>query len=275
TSTFSAKHRYNVKAAYINNEFDITEKLKVDFGGRLDDYSNFGTEFNPSLSALFKFDDNNKIHGLISRSFRAPTFNDLYWPDEGWAKGNSTLKPETGITKEIGFQKQINKYILSDITYYRSDYDDLINWSEVSGVWQPINIGSAVIDGIELTNSFFLCRDLVLDIGYTYLRAIDSETHTYLVYQPKNKADFTLKYKNLSGWSADITGQYTGTRYHSADNSTSVKQFFVLGLDVKKQINSNLTVFGSIDNILNRKYQVIKYYPMPGFAVTGGVKLEF
>jgi outer membrane receptor for ferrienterochelin and colicins len=275
-STTSAKHEYTVRAAYLENKFDLfQERLRLNLGARLDDYSNFGTEINPSFSGLYTLNEDVKLHGLISRSFRAPTFNDLYWPDQGWAKGNPGLSPEKGITQEIGIESRINEHLVSGINYYRNDYDDLINWTEVAGVWQPSNIDSALIDGVEFMNKLKVTDRLGLNLGYTFLKAKDKDTHNYLVYQPKNKADFSLAYRDLNGFVCKFKGQFTDRRFHDAQNSVYVKRFFVFGLSASKRFKSGITYFMSIDNLLNRQYQVIKDYPMPGFSLTSAVKLEF
>lgn len=52
-SSASAKHEYTVRAAYLENKLDVFEKLKLNFGARVDDYSNFGTEVNPAFSFLY------------------------------------------------------------------------------------------------------------------------------------------------------------------------------------------------------------------------------
>ena len=278
-STSCAKHKYIVRAGYLENKLDLFKDLKVDFGARIDDYSNFGTEVTPSLSFLYNLNEDNKLHGLVSRSFRAPTFNDLYWPDEGWAKGNPNLKPEKGITVELGIETKVNKYLLSNITFYRNDYNDLINWTEEAGVWQPKNVNSAVIDGIEFENKIYLINNLELDLNYTFLSAKDDKTHKYLIYQPKHKLDCSLKYKDLNGFTFEIKGQFTDKRFHCIDDpfasTIKVKRFFDLGLNVYKKIGRNFTYFVGIDNLLNKKYQVIHDYPMPGFSITNGMKLEF
>ena len=275
-STSSAKHKYLVRAGYLENQLDITSKFKLNFGARVDDYSNFGTQASPSLSAVYKISEDIRLHGLIARSFRAPTFNDLYWPDDGWTKGNPNLRPEKGTTGEIGVDAKLCKYLSSGVTYYRSIYKQLINWvPDDNGVWSPTNIGSALIDGVELANTVYLLDDLELGLNYTYLRAIDDKTDKYLIYQPRNKADLSLKYKRTDGYIFEFKGQFTDRRFHNASNSISVKRFFVFGLSLSKKFSHGLTCFGSIDNLFARKYQIIRDYPMPGFSATGGMKLEF
>ncbi|MDD5729524.1 MAG: TonB-dependent receptor [Candidatus Omnitrophica bacterium] len=274
-STSSEKHSYIVRAVYLENRLDVTDRLKFNFGARLDDYSNFGTQIDPSFSFLYSLLDNLKLHGAVSRSFRAPTFNDLFWPDEGWDKGNPNLKPEKGVTKEIGLNTEINKYLNPGLTYYRSDFTNLINWMEESGVWQPENINSAVIDGVELENKIKFTDNWSFDTGYTFLSARDKDTHKYLIYQPRNKVDLALKYKDLKGFICELKWQFTDKRFHDPENTIEVKRFYVLGLNASKKFKSGVTCFASIENLLARKYQVIQDFPMPGFSFTGGLKVEF
>lgn len=274
-STNSAKHEYTVRACYLENRLDIGEDLDINFGGRLDDYSNFGSELNPSMSISYALNPENKLHFLASRSFRAPTFNDLYWPDEGWAKGNPNVKPEEGITVEAGIKSKINRHISCGLTYYRNNYDNLINWAEEAGVWTPSNVNSALIDGVEFNNNLYLTKMLEAEISYTYLRAKDDKLDKYLIYQPKHKAGLSLKYKNPNGLFIELKNQLTDKRFHDSVNTIKVKRFFLLGLNASKEIRKGVNCFFSIDNLLNLKYQVIRDYPIPGFNITTGVKVEF
>jgi outer membrane receptor for ferrienterochelin and colicins len=285
-STTSAKHKYNVSAGYLENRLDLFDKkLNLNLSARVDDYSNFGTEVNPSLSALYKLNEGIKFHGLISRSFRAPTFNDLFWPANyyyyggklvGGEEGNPNLKPEKGITKELGVEVKMNRYLVSGLTYFRSDYKQLIQWSpDENAVWRPENVSSVTIDGIELENKIFISDNLGLDINYTYLIARDEDTHKYLVYQPMNKVDTCLRYNGYNGLTVELKGQFTGQRFGNATNTDKVKQFFVLGLSISKKFKTGVTCFAYIDNLLNRKYEVNRGYPMPGFSFNGGLKAEF
>jgi len=276
-STTSAKHKYNVSSGYLENRLDLFDKkLNVNLSARLDDYSNFGTEVNPNLSALYKLNEGIKFHGLISRSFRAPTFNDLYWPTTSWEAGNPNLKPEKGITEELGAEVRINRYLVSGLTYFHGDFKQLIQWSpDTNYVWRPENVGSAAINGLELENKIFISDNLDLDINYTYLMARDEDTHKYLVYQPMNKVDTCLRYHGYNGLTVELKGQFTGQRFGNAANTYKVKHFFVFGLSVSKKFKAGITCFAYIDNLANRKYEVIRGYPMPGFSFTGGLKAEF
>ncbi|HPN88944.1 MAG TPA: TonB-dependent receptor [Candidatus Omnitrophota bacterium] len=277
-STSSSKHDYSVLSGYMQNKWDVLENLRLDFGARVDDYSNFGTELNPSLSFLYSATDWAKLRGSISRSFRAPTFNELYWPDEGpWgSKGNENVKPEKGISKEIGVETEINKFLKPSVAYFRNDYKDLISWTQQSSLrYEPLNINKAVVDGIEFNNKMSLTDHWSFDGGFTFLRAKDKETHKYLTYQPKHQATFALKYDDGDGLVCELNNQMTGVRFDNAANTAKVKGFSVLSFDISKKFKSGVTYFVNIDNLLAKKYQVQKDYPMPGFSIMSGVKYEF
>ncbi|MBU2258552.1 MAG: TonB-dependent receptor, partial [Candidatus Omnitrophica bacterium] len=91
------------------------------------------------------------------------------------------------------------------------------------------------------------------------------------------KVDTLLRYRAPKGLTIELKGQFTGLRYDKDDYSNYIKakSFFVFGLNLSKKINPNLTYFVYLDNIANRKYQVIREYPMPGFSINSGLKLEF
>jgi outer membrane cobalamin receptor len=275
-STSSAKHRYIVRAGYMENRLDLWQNLKINFGARLDDYSNFGTEISPSLNLLYRLKDNLSFHFLIARSFRAPNFNDLYWPASSSSAGNPNLQPEKGITGEFGIEKSFSKFLKIGLTYFRNDYNNLIQWQKgTDKIWRPQNISSAIIQGVEQKFKLEPFDNLDIDIGYTYLWAKDDETHKYLTYQPKHKANFSINYKGLAGFKIGLVGQFVDRRFDNATNTISVKRYYVLGVRLSKDIRKNVNLFFNIDNLLNKKYQSRLGYPMPGFSATGGLKLEF
>lgn len=274
-STSSGKHRYTVRAAYIENSWAVNKALRLNLGARVDDYSNFGTETCPSGGLRWTLNDNLGFRASMAKSFRAPTFNDLYWPDDGWTKGNPSLKPEKGVTKEAGIDLKMFDRLSSSAALFRSDYSDLINWTEESFVWSPKNVSKARIDGIEIDNSFKINDSFEALLDYAFLKPRDKFSHKYLVYHPRNKFNAGLKYSDISGFSCGLECVYTGRRYQDSDNTVKVKHFYIYNLNLAKKINSNFSCFASFKNLLNRKYQVMRDYPAPGFSLTGGVKASF
>ncbi len=280
-SSATGKHDYLVRAGYMENHFEILESLKLNLGTRIDDYSNFGTQTCPSFGAVYNFKENNALRFSWAKSFRAPTLNDLYWPyrDYGfWYKedGNPNLKPEKGRTVEVVVDTWLHKNLSTSVTYFRNDFTDLIVWTpDETNLWSPKNLNKTRMDGVEWENKLFLFQNFEIGLNYTFLKATDRNTRKDLTYQPRNKVDTAFKYHNITGFTCELTGQFTSRRFHDPDNTDSVKKFYVYGLNLSQKINKNMTGFLWFKNALNRKYVVIKDYPAPGFSATTGIKASF
>lgn len=274
-STSSGKHKYTLSAGFLESRWDILDNLAANAGIRVDDYSNFGSQVNPSASFLYGFTDRLRLKGSIGRSFRAPTFNDLYWPDEGWSAGNPNLLPETGLTEDVTIEIEPADFLASSLTYFHSEYHDLINWApDPLGVWRPTNVNNASINGLELKNRYRMFDHLTLGLDYNFLLAKDLDSHKYLVYQPRHALNGLIKYETDSGLACELRTQWTGTRYHDAANTIKVKDYLTMGLIVSQKVK-NSRFFARIDNMLARPYQVVRNYPQPGFSILSGLELEF
>lgn len=275
-SSTVGKHRYVVRSPFLQNELSIGEALDLNFGARWDDYSNFGKESTQSAGLTYKITDTAKFRANYSKGFRAPTFNDLYWPFDGFTEGNPNLRPEVGWSWEGGFDLEYANGLTISATYFTTKLKDLINWAPGTDfVWRPTNVNSAQIDGVEFETTFPLLKNLSANLGYTYLNAMDTNRDKYLTYRAKHKLDFGLTYEVNSKFNISFYGQSLGRRYIDTSNSNLLQEDLITNLDASYKINNNLTTYLSIDNIFNKKYSRVYDYPMPGFELKGGMKAEF
>jgi outer membrane receptor for ferrienterochelin and colicins len=275
-SSTTGKHRYIVRAAFLEGDLTLWDKLNIIAGARLDDYSNFGSELSPSINFAYNLRDDVKLKALLARSFRAPTFNDLYWPFDGWTEGNPNLKPEKGISGEVGADARIFDKALLKIAYFHQDMDNLINWAPGSdGVWRPSNVNSSLSQGVEFVIQFPVFEWLKSEINYTYLRAKDDKADKYLIYRPKHKVVGNLECKAPWGINLNLQAQYTTKRFHNTSNTIHIDDYFVMGLFLSKEFNNNCEVFLKFNNLLNRKYSRVRNYPLPGFSLVAGTKVTF
>lgn len=275
-STETAKHKYDVRAWFLQNQLKLFGKVKVDFGARIDDYPSFdNTEIIPNISFLYQPDDKTGLRLFYGHSYRVPTFSDLYWPDPNF-RGNPDLKPERGQSYEFGIEREIFRNFRFNLTYFRNDYKNLIKWNKVSAtVYQPENINKATVQGVEFGNRVSLTDCLDLDISYTYQRPMDNKLHKLLTYQPQYKVNTFLEFHNYRGLRVKLKWEFINRSFDNSSNTLYVKRYFLMGLDVSKKINKYATFFAGIKNLTNTNYQVRKGYPMPGFSIDGGFKAEF
>jgi len=282
-STASAKHRSDVAAVYLENEFALSDKLSVKGGARWDRYSNFGEKISPQLSAHYFPIDSLKIHGRYGRSFRAPTFNDLYWRDNVWQmEGNENLSPESAESYELGVTSTIFDFGAVNCNYFINKFDDLIIWNmDNTFWWRPENLNKARTEGIEIDTAFFITDNAQLELNYTFLRAKDGETGNWLAYRPRHQFKTTLSLDAPKDFNVRLSGRFTSKRYTDSTNNESfyrnvfISEAFVMDADISKKLKDNLTWALNIDNLFDETYEEQEDYPMPGTSVYTSVTAEF
>jgi vitamin B12 transporter len=207
------------------------------------------------------------------RSYRAPSFGELFFPNEGFIRGNPDLKPETAYDFDIGFILSHPRAAL-EVTYFRSHIDDLILFVFISAqTIEPRNVGNVNEQGIETSLVLKPFKYFELFAGYTFLDGEIDETGAQLPGRPRNKFDlravFDFNYLSLF-WethyvdripvSAFPNSKTTPARTtYDAGAKAEWKKFFIT-FEIKNLFN-NLDVRDALD------------FPLPGrtYFATAGV----
>jgi outer membrane receptor for ferrienterochelin and colicins len=280
-STNSGKHSCILKGLYVEAEMDFLKQGALKFGARWDDYSTFGDTISPSASMYFWLFDTIKLHALAAKSFRAPTFNALYWPREdygiwGGVEGNPDIKPEKAISYEAGLSTYIFKKFKTDVTLFKNKFKDLIEWSMDSTFWwRPNNVSSAVTQGVETEIEYDIQKQLKAKFNYTYLEARNSSIKKKLAYRPRNLYKLSLIYTPFERWEFGVSALYKGSRYADTDNTITLKGYTLVNFNTAYKINPFMQLFFEVKDIFDRTYQDELNYSMPGRAFYGGVKIDF
>jgi len=279
-SSSSAKHTYSYKAIYGEGELDLFNDLVVKAGARVDDYSNFGSRMSPSASFSWWFFDTIKTHGLIARSFRTPTFNDLYYPLEDYifwrVEGNPGLTPEIATSREIGLGTFLFDKIEIDVTYFHNKFEDMINWASDDDIyWVPSNVDNAVTKGVETNLNYQIIKDLKLNLNYTRLSATNTETSKWIVYRPRHKYKGSVNYSFNDRLRIYFTGRYASKRYTETNNVNFLKSYFVADTNISYKITDFAEASLAVYNLFDRDYQEEAGYPIPGTSFLLGTKLTF
>lgn len=112
----------------------------LQFNLRLEDYSDFGRANTHFAGYGYELSDRWRLTASASRAFRAPTFNELFFP----GFGNPSLRPERARSLEAGLQYAAGAH-LARLVAFRSRITDLI------GGFPIVNVNRAEIDGVELS----------------------------------------------------------------------------------------------------------------------------
>jgi outer membrane receptor protein involved in Fe transport len=213
--------------------------------------------------------------------FRMPTFNDLYYN----FVGNSALRPEyarqynAGITWSRQFRGGIRQFSISADGYYNTIKDKIIAVPNKNlFIWTMLNLGKVDIKGLDITTEVngnispavrFTAR-----IAYTWQQALDMTDPASVTY--KNRIPYTPDHSG-SGllsfqyhhWSAGYSMLFAGTRYTLGENNPSNELDGWATHDLFASCLLHLkffamTIKGEVNNITDQRYDIVRYFPMPG-----------
>jgi outer membrane cobalamin receptor len=265
--------------AFLETPLYIGERLTLVPAVRFDYYSDFYGAFGFKLGSAYRLTDSLSLKASVSRSFRAPTFNDLYWPAFPWAEGNPDLDPETAYNGEIGITLMTERLQWDSFLFVRYVLDAIL-WQEVSpGFWRPENFGEALFPGIEQQLRYRILDPLTINISYTFLYSfalsgkLEFGNNKRLPMIPIHDVDFgfTLQDK-LNTFSA--SAHYESLRYLDTSNDSFLPSHFFLDLHYRRNLSESFSFFLAADNIFGEQYETVADYPMPGTMIRTGVEAE-
>jgi len=260
-------------------------------GVRYDHHSAYGGQINPSFSLVYQLSqpgESLKLSFNLGRGFRAPTFCDLYQPyteyEEYEAEGTPNLKPEKAWAYDLGFEHQLGNLLLSRVTLFETNIEDLIDWASVPsakpwGFWFPSNVAKAYTQGVELEFIHQIMSGLSQSINYTYLRSAgkkeEEDKYEIAPYKPHNRVNYRINYTNNFGLKISLGTEYVGEQWSArGETGDRLPDYFLFNARIAQRIR-NLEAYISLDNILDKKYQTVFGYPMPGRTIMAGISWKF
>lgn len=242
---------------------------------------NYFAPFTPSLGFEGILHKNLTLKGNIAKTYRVPTFNDLYWQ----TGGNPNLAPESGWSGEIGLNFDFLAKGQLSLTAFNSLIDNWIAWlPNQQGKWEANNVLKVWSRGLELTANYsidFQKVKLKSSINYNYVvstnekvgKGDESSLHQQLIYVPKHtaQANISLIYKGLQ---FNYNHTFTGERFTTGDNSQKLPFFSIGNLSIQQKIRA-LSFQLQINNIWHKSYQQIAFRPMPMRNFMAVINYEF
>ncbi len=231
------------------------------------------------------------LKGNISKHYRLPTFNDLYWAGQG-AKGNHDLKPESGLSEELSL---IHKYQYKTIewelgaTVFNRTINNWIIWlPNQQNMWSPENVLQVWSHGLEykLKINYHVGNvSIQLSGMYNYILSTNEKSTSItdeaigkqLIYVPiqNGQGSLTLSYK---GTFLNYTQIYTGYRYTTSDNTQYLKPYTIGNFSISQIVKlhtSKIKVTAQFNNVWQETYQVMAYRAMPLLSFQLGLTFYF
>src|SRR3990172_8657401 len=241
---------------------------------RLDDNSQFGGETTGSVGYAYAFAPGWRVSAAYGTAFRAPTFNELYFPPAFGCPsfGNPNLRPESSENLEAGVRYEGGSQTAGVIAY-ENRISDLIVAAAIPGnpfCVRAENVQDAQITGVTLT--YGLARD-----GWTVRASVD-------IQNPKNETlDRQLPFRakehgaisvarSAGPWQAGIELVASGPRYNNVANTQRLGSYSLVNLFGEYRVAAGWSLFARINNLLDEDYELVQGFATPGFNVFAGVR---
>ncbi len=256
STTFSENSRWN-RAAFIQHRFK-GEWFSTELGLRHDDNQQFGAQNSWSGTLTLPVNRDNDVLLSYSEGFRAPTFNDLYYPDTQYS--NPNLQPETSKSYELQWRSQLSDSSRLEASLYRTDLKDAI----ILDGGKPQNVATARINGFEAA----LKQELFGWQGNLGLSIIDPRDRTSghtLARRARRTLNLDLD-RQFDQLSLGASWQAISSSYDAEDNKNRLAGYYLVGLRSGWALSREVALSLKVDNLLDRRYTRAWYsYNDPNF----------
>jgi len=266
--TQTTRHEKSVLGGYTG----VYGTHQVQLNLRQDNYSDFGTANTGLLGYGVSFEDSWRATVSISNAFKAPTFNDMYYPLSYGYQGNPNLKPERSKNKEIGLHYAANRQLV-DAVYFDNHISDLI---AVNAAYTTVvNINQAKITGEELSYAGEF-GDIHLTANLTWQNPRDTETGQVLQRRAREFGSFSAA-RSFGAWNAGAEVRYSGARPdidYSSGNSIMLQAYQLFNLTAGYRIDKDFRMSLRVDNLFNRDYSEAYTYNTLGRTLFVGLNYQ-
>lgn len=248
----------------------IFDKHFINASLRWDENQAFGDKVTGNLGWRFNWDYGLSTFASFGNAFKAPTFNDLYWPHAEStfsgttyiSEGNLSLKPEESRTFEAGLGGLHDGWQWQ-LRAYHTNIDNLIDWSgdivnATTYRYRPENVYKAQIEGIEaeLGAELFGWQNK-LNLGL--LSPKNRESHLRLA----RRAEQSLSYDLSRSFGAVDVGAHVltqGNRFDDRLNTKQVASFVTVDLRTAYHLDKHWMLSAKLNNFLDKHYQTVDTY---------------
>ncbi len=247
--------------AYVAMQQTVFEKITLNGGIRIQHSERYGNEWIPSVGFAWQILPSTTWKTMVSKGFRSPTIRELYM----W-NHNPDLMPERIMSYETGVSRSfLNGKLNAELTGYIADGDNLIVTGAMGNLY---NSGVVRNKGIEVAVNASPAKNLSFDLSYSYIHMksplFATPKHNLFIGGRYNwrKISFSASIHQINDLDTEVT------------SVTKLESYTLVNAKMVYHLTPGLEIFASTENLLNQKYEINRYYPMPGTTLFGGLNFN-
>ncbi|WP_285424323.1 TonB-dependent receptor domain-containing protein [Pseudomonas sp. efr-133-TYG-103a] len=248
STAFDEDSRWN-RAAFVQHRYK-GDGFSTELGLRHDQNQQFGSQNTWSGTLTLALNDTNDLLVSYSEGFRAPTFNDLYYPDFS----NPNLKPEHSKSYELQWRSRLSDTSKLEASLYRTDLQDAI---ALDSDFRPQNIASARINGFEaaLEQQLFGWTG---KLGASIIDPRDRDTGRTLNRRARRTLNLDLD-RQFDRLGVGASWQAVSSSFNDEANTQAIGGYTLFGLRSSWKASDEVKLEFKLDNAFDKRYSRTLY----------------
>jgi outer membrane receptor for ferrienterochelin and colicins len=273
---------------FAENEWRATDRLRLTGGLRYDNHDGFGGQLSPRAYAVFEAAPAWTVKGGVARGYRAPALEQLEDGIIGFGNngrdplyGNPELRPEFSTNYEVSVAFSGSDALSATATAFHTDLRDKIERPVAATGGETANIGTAVLQGVELAGRARIAAGWHLRTDYTYTRSevTTSEVRGFSVGDPlfgvpAHMLNTRVRWEVTPAFDATLSGQYRSSRHRpdsfhephlggsaqgAAEALGDFRPYTLMSLGAGYRLTDRIQLNATIENLLDKDF--VDYRP--------------
>jgi len=253
-------------------------------GGRYDHFNEFGDVWTYRFAGSYLIPQTDtRLHASVATGFSPPSSQDKIFrfnPNPG--QPLEPLAPIENLGWDAGIEQRFwEGRVLIGATYFHNDLSNVIG---INGLFETLNLGSAITQGVETEIKVTPIPDLTFTAAYTYLDTektssldIAQPEGARLPRRPRHEVYVSASYLWCKKLRTTIEAKFVNAReeLNFGGPNFDIEDYAVVNLMAEYEVNSYLSIFGRIENLGDEQYAEVFGFPALGRAAYGGFKVRF
>ncbi|MFT4191277.1 MAG: TonB-dependent receptor [Comamonas sp.] len=279
------------RAVFVEDEWSLSETLRLTGGLRVDDHEQYGIHLSPRLYANWNASEQWTIKGGVSRGFKAPEIRAVV-PGYAYLRrnrfvmlGNPDLKPETSTNYEVAALWSDRKSLSAGATLFYNDFKNKLSTVTTTERWNGyiimdrVNVDRARIAGLELHGSWQATRSLEFKANYTYLSSKQKSGANQgapLTLTPKHTASARATWQAAPRTTLWAAANHYGKEYTSTLGAEPAPSYTTADLGGSYQWSKAVTLNAALYNLGDKQLDAATFDKTSyGRRLWVGVTAEF